>query len=101
MKVIELDLEELYSIGVAKRPCYQLLNSILEFYSLDENMVLLVNYSPDTGDEVVVNKTDFDRKTIRNMSEEELDKALSDIANVKVKLYDGYELAIAYVKVQQ
>ncbi|MEM1522743.1 MAG: hypothetical protein QXU69_06935 [Thermofilaceae archaeon] len=103
MKVIELDFEELYSIGAPDRVAWRLLQEVLQHYNLADKVVLLVNDSPDVGREVIVNKLGIDEEKLNSDEYAHLDEAeeVKKLEAVVVKLNDGYELAQAVLVVEE
>jgi len=101
IKWIELDFEELYSLGHINITASKLLQQILETYNVRYEIV--VNISPDVGAEYFTNDLDFIRKfeSAEGWWHEEV-AALVDYAKRRnavaiVELRDGYETAFALV----
>jgi len=99
-KWVSIDLEDLYKLGHIKIAAARLLDEILRTYNVEYE--LLVNCSPDIGDEFLVDDKDFIEKFKNALGWQEMKKVLKDYAkrrNAKaiVELFDGYESAYALI----
>jgi hypothetical protein len=101
IKWIELDFEELYSLGHIDVQACKLLERILQTYNVKYEIV--VNISPDVGVEYFTNDIDFIRKfeKAEGWWHEEItairEYAARRGARAVVELFDGYEVAYALV----
>ncbi|RLI96430.1 MAG: hypothetical protein DRP00_05345 [Candidatus Aenigmatarchaeota archaeon] len=111
VKIVEIDLSKLYDVLKPLNFASDTLLAILDDNYCDkEDIVLVVNYSPDSERfcEIVRNKTKLEDYEIENFLEkksrelesaEEAEKELAERinANLIVNLYEGYESATAFI----
>jgi len=100
IKFVKIDLSDLYEIIRPKVSAYKILKSILDQY--DVNYEILLNISPDVGEEYLTNDKEFENKFSEALYVEDAFEVLEEYAEKKnakaiIVLEDGYESAIALI----
>jgi hypothetical protein len=100
IKFVKIDLSDLYEVMQPKVSAWRILKSILDQY--DVHYELLVNLSPDAGEEYLTDDKEFKDKFSEALYDEDIDKVLEEYAKKKnakvvILLNDGYESAMALV----
>jgi hypothetical protein len=100
IKFVKIDLSDLYEVIQPQVSAWRILKNILDLY--DVHYELLVNLSPDAGEEYLTDDKEFQDKFNEALYDEDIDKVLEEYAKKKnakavVILNDGYESAIALV----
>jgi len=100
IKFVKIDLSDLYEVIRPKVSAYKILKSILDQYDIEYE--ILVNISPDVGEEYLINDKEFEDKFSEALYVEDAFEVLEEYAKKKnakaiVVLEDGYENAIALV----
>jgi hypothetical protein len=103
MKLIEINLEKLYeAVGSPNATAADVLHALLNAWGLEHEM--LMNASPDVGDEIFSDDfADFagvERRLNEEITDDELVKKYAEKVKAKaaVVLFDGYEWAYAIIK---